>query len=111
VSQLRHLAASGVRRDIVLVFVASDAGQLVFRDDLAASGVPVVVFTPDDPGALPANWTWAGPDRIDAGHLARVVPDIGQRHAYVSGPPRLIADLAPALEKARGITTDAFSGY
>jgi hypothetical protein len=29
----------------------------------------------------------------------------------VSGPPRLIADLAPALEKARGITTDAFSGY
>jgi len=111
VSQLRHLTASGVRRDIVLVFAASDAGQLVFRDDLAASGVPVVVFTPDDPGALPANWTWAGPDRIDAGHLARVVPDLGQRHAYVSGPPRLIADLAPALEKARGITTDAFSGY
>jgi hypothetical protein len=33
------------------------------------------------------------------------------RHAYISGPPRLIADLAPALDKARSITTDAFSGY
>jgi hypothetical protein len=39
------------------------------------------------------------------------VPDLAARHAYISGPPGLIADLAPALEKARSITTDAFSGY
>jgi hypothetical protein len=38
------------------------------------------------------------------------VPDLAARHAYISGPPGLIADLAPALEKARSITTDAFRG-
>ena len=44
---------------------------------------------------------------LDAEGLQRVVPDLAGRHAYISGPPGLIADLAPALEKARSITTDA----
>ena len=39
------------------------------------------------------------------------VPDISARHAYVSGPAGLIAELAPALGRARSLTTDAFSGY
>ncbi|MBZ4485801.1 flavodoxin reductase [Microbacterium sp. cx-55] len=111
VSHLRHLAATGDRRDIVLVYVATDSSQIVFRDDIAASGVPVVVFTRDEPTALPAGWVWGGPERLDAAALARVVPDLENRHAYISGPPALIADLTPALQKARGITTDAFSGY
>jgi ferredoxin-NADP reductase len=111
VSQLRHLAATGDRRDVVLVYVATEASQIVFRDDIAAAGVPVVVFTRDEPSDLPAGWTWAGASRIDAESLARAVPDIAERHAYISGPPALIADLAPALQKARSLTTDAFSGY
>ena len=40
-----------------------------------------------------------------------MVPGLAARHAYISGPPRLIADLAPALQKARAVTTDAFAGY
>jgi glycine betaine catabolism B len=39
------------------------------------------------------------------------VPDLERRHAYASGPAALIADLAPAFEKAQSLTTDAFSGY
>lgn len=111
VSQLRHLTAVGERRDIVFVFVASDASQLVFRDDIAASGVPVIVFTKDEPDNLPVGWSWAGGIRIDHAALERFVPDLDARHAYVSGPPALIADLAPALAKSRSITTDAFAGY
>ncbi|MBN9181070.1 MAG: FAD-dependent oxidoreductase, partial [Microbacterium sp.] len=111
VSQLRHLSATGDVRDIVLVYVASDASELAFRADLEASGVRVVAFTRDEPAALPSTWAWAGGTRIDAAGLHREVPDLTQRHAYVSGPAGLIADLAPALEKARSITTDAFSGY
>ena len=111
VSQLRHLAATGERHDVVLVYVATEASQIVFQDDIAASGVPVLVFTRDQPATLPTGWTWAGASRIDAEALARVVPDLATRHAYISGPPALIADLAPALQKARSITTDAFSGY
>jgi len=111
VSQLRHLQARGQHRDIVLVYVASEAAELAFRDDIAASGVPVVVFTRDDPGPLPQNWQWARGVRLDAPGLLQVVPDLHARHAAISGPPRLIADLAPALERAKSVTTDAFSGY
>ena len=111
VSQLRHARLAGEDRDIVLVYVASESAELSFRDDLEASGVPVVVFTRDQPKDLPSNWFWARGIRLDAEGLLRVVPDIASRHAYISGPAALIADLAPALEQARSLTTDAFSGY
>jgi ferredoxin-NADP reductase len=112
VSQLRHLTATEQDRDIVLVYVASDAAELAFRDDIEASGVPVIVFTRDEPADLPGNWVWAGRGvRLDADGLLRMVPDISARHAYISGPPALIADLAPALDRARSLTTDAFAGY
>lgn len=111
VSQLRHLRLAGQERDIVLVYVASDAGELAFRDEIEESGIPVVVFTRDEPQDLPPHWRWARGVRLDAEGLQRVVPDISARHAFVSGPATLIADLAPALDKAASITTDAFSGY
>jgi ferredoxin-NADP reductase len=111
VSQLRHLGAAGLERDIVLVYVASDAAELAFRSEIEASGARVVVFTRDRPAGLPGHWQWAQGVRLDAEGLVRVVPDIASRHAYISGPAGLIAELAPALERARSITTDAFSGY
>ncbi|GAA3212140.1 FAD-dependent oxidoreductase [Microbacterium terregens] len=111
VSQLRHLRLAGEDRDVVLVYVAAEASELAFRDELEASGVPVVVFTRDRPQDLPRHWLWARGVRLDAEGLLQVVPDIAARHVYISGPAGLIADLAPALERARSITTDAFSGY
>jgi len=111
VSQLRHAQESGLDRDIVLVYVASDSSELAYRDEIAASGAHVIVFTRDQPADLPDHWVWARGVRLDADGLLRVVPDIASRHAYISGPAALIADLAPALERARSITTDAFSGY
>lgn len=111
ISQLRQLRAAGEDRDIVLVYVASDASELAYRSDLEASGIPVIVFTRDRPADMPANWMWARGVRLDAAGLLTIVPDISARHAYISGPAGLIAELAPALERARSITTDAFSGY
>lgn len=111
VSQLRHQRLSGEDRDIVFVYVASDAEELAFRQDLEDAGIPVIVFTRNEPATLPPHWRWAKGVRLDADGLLQVVPDIGARHAFISGPPGLIADLAPALEKARSLTTDAFSGY
>lgn len=111
VSQLRHLRLSGEDRDVVFVYVASGAEELAFREDLEAAGIPGIVFTRNEPASLPPHWRWARGVRLDADGLLQVVPDIGARHAYISGPAGLIADLAPALEKARSITTDAFSGY
>ncbi|WP_394685934.1 FAD-dependent oxidoreductase [uncultured Microbacterium sp.] len=111
VSQLRHLVATNQERDVVLVYVVSEASELAFRDEIAVSGIPVVVFSRDEPRDLPPRWVWAGPDRVDAEALLLAVPDIAQRSAYVSGPPRLISALAPALSKAKSLTTDAFAGY
>lgn len=111
VSQLRQLQAQGVQRDVVLVYVAAEAAELAFRDELEATGVHGIVFTRDEPAGLTPNWRWAQGVRLDAAGLERVVPDIAARHAFISGPPRLIADLAPALQKARSLTTDAFAGY
>jgi ferredoxin-NADP reductase len=111
VSQLRHAQEAALDRDIVLVYVASDSSELAYRDEIAASGAHVIVFTRDRPADLPDHWVWARGVRLDADGLLRVVPDIASRHAYISGPAALIADLAPALERARSITTDAFSGY
>lgn len=110
VSQLRQARASARGRDIVLVYVTSDA-ELLYRDEIEAAGVPVVVFTRAEPANLPAGWLWAGEVRLDAESLRRTVPDVERRHAYVSGAPGLIAELAPALGTARSLTTDAFSGY
>ena len=49
--------------------------------------------------------------QLAPGSLQQAVPDLAERHAFISGPPRLIADLAPALQQARSLTTDAFAGY
>jgi ferredoxin-NADP reductase/Na+-transporting NADH:ubiquinone oxidoreductase subunit NqrB len=111
VSQLNHARAAGLERDVVLVYVASDASELAYRDEIEASGARVIVFTRDRPADLPDHWVWAKGVRLDAEGLVRMVPDIASRHAYISGPAGLIAELAPALERARSITTDAFSGY
>ncbi|MDX2375840.1 flavodoxin reductase [Microbacterium sp. LRZ72] len=111
VSQLREMAARGESRDVVLVYSAGQAAELAFRDELAATGVPVIVVTRDDPSPLPAHWRRADGIRIDAAGLLREVPDLSARHAYVSGPPSLVADLSAALDRARSLTTDAFAGY
>ncbi|WP_040164843.1 ferredoxin--NADP reductase [Microbacterium gorillae] len=111
VSQLRADLSAAVRRDVVLVLVASSAAELIYVPELASTGARVIVVTPDDPGPLPEQWAWAGGARLDADGLSALVPDLGKRYAYVSGPPALIAALAPALRGARRVVTDAFAGY
>ncbi|MDQ4214469.1 FAD-dependent oxidoreductase [Microbacterium capsulatum] len=97
--------------DAVLVLVASSAQECAYLREVSGSGARIVVATPDRPDDLPPSVEWAGGDRLDGALLHRLVPDLDRRHAYVSGPPALIAELAPALRGARGVTTDAFAGY
>ncbi|GAA3670571.1 FAD-dependent oxidoreductase [Microbacterium marinilacus] len=110
VSQLRHLELTDRARDIVLVYVVSTGEELAYRDLLARTGIRVLVWSRDPIEGTPDGWqTETG--RLDAAGLAGAVRDIGSRHAYVSGPPALIAGLSPALRSARSVTTDAFAGY
>ncbi|MBA8815792.1 ferredoxin-NADP reductase [Microbacterium halimionae] len=111
ISQLRQMRLAGPKRDVVLVYVARTGEELAFREELESANIPVIVYSADDPNDLPRSWQWTGGQRLDAASLEVAVPDLASRHAFTSGPPALIADLAPALRKARGLTTDAFSGY
>ena len=111
ISQLRHLGTVGGRRDVVLVYLVRDVADLPFMNEISASGVPVVLAAPTRPDTLPDGWTWVGDRPLDEAGLTRVVPDLPNRRAFVSGSPAAIAQLTPALSAARSVTTDAFSGY
>lgn len=95
----------------MLVYLVRDVADLPFMDEISASGVPVVLAAPTRPDTLPDGWTWVGDRPLDEAGLTRVVPDLPNRRAFVSGSPAAIAQLTPALAAARSVTTDAFSGY
>ena len=112
-SQLRHLAASGERRDIVVVYAVREAGELAYGDLLAASGVPVIVVSPDRPAALPEGWAHLEGAYLDVSRLPDRVPRLAERVAYVSGPPAMVTALKRGLRRlgVRRITADYFTGY
>lgn len=107
VSQLR----SEPERDAVLLYVVSSVTELAYAEEIAATGARVIVVARDaSAGTVPAGWETVT-DRLTAASLPTLVSDLGSRHAMISGPPRLIAELAPALSDARSVRTDAFAGY
>jgi ferredoxin-NADP reductase len=112
-SQLAHDSELGHTRDIVVVYAVRDNEELGYSELLAASGVPVVLVSPSAPADLPAHWTWAGSGRITGDLLDSAVPALASRHAFVSGPPGLVADIRAALRarRVKRITADYFSGY
>ena len=123
-SQLRSLAAGGnlnpsaggtsagqPARDIVLIYAASSVDELAYAAELHGMGIRVLVCTPTDPQI--SGWTWLGSGLPDAQALARAVPDLARRAAYVSGSPSAVAAARTAVRGAggRSIRTDAFLGY
>jgi ferredoxin-NADP reductase len=105
-SQLRHEAA----RDVVLVYGASSPDEVPFAEELA--GVRVVLVCPERPGSLPEGWTYVQAPFLSGDIIAKAVPDLDRRRAYVSGPPAMVNAVRTALRKrCRGVKTDYFSGY
>jgi ferredoxin-NADP reductase len=105
-SQLRHDAA----RDAVLVYGASSPDEVPFAEELA--GVRVVLVCPAQPSSLPEEWTFVEAPYLSADLIAAAVPDLGERRAYVSGPPAMVNAVRADLKKrCRSLKTDYFSGY
>lgn len=105
-SQLRHEAG----RDAVLIYGAASPDEVPFVQELA--GARVVLVCPVRPDVLPDGWMHVEAPFLSAEIIAGAVPDIGDRKAYVSGPPAMVnavrADLASAC---RSVRTDYFTGY
>ncbi|WP_430591474.1 ferredoxin--NADP reductase [Humidisolicoccus flavus] len=113
---LSHLAEArkqGGALDSTLVLLLRAGEPVPFATQLAASGVTGIVIAPTAPEVLPAGWTYAGSERLDADRLRALVPDVRERVVYVSGAPRTVSTLAAASRKAgaRRVKTDAFAGY
>lgn len=112
VSRLRA-DGPGAGRDAVLVYGVTPGEGVPYRDELAASGVPVVLVTPDAPADLPDGWSHVAADRITDDVLRRAVPDLTGRRAWVSGPPAMVDAVRSTLRGlgVRRVRTDHFAGY
>lgn len=105
-SQLRH----DTGRDVVLVYGAASADEIPFADEL--DGVRVVLVCPERPASLPESWTYVAASVLSGRVIADAVPDLGQRRAYVSGPPAMVNAVRTDLKRrCVSVTTDYFSGY
>jgi ferredoxin-NADP reductase len=100
-------------RDAVLVLATGVSGRPPFADELEASGVRVVLFSPEPPSPLPAGWVVGGTGFPSAELIAAAVPDLDRRRVSISGPPTMVSSLGRALRAAgaRRIHRDVFSGY
>ncbi|MDN7122685.1 oxidoreductase [Nocardioides sp. ChNu-153] len=109
-SWLRSPEAEGL--DAVLVLGVPDADDVAYRDELVAAGVPVVLVAPGAPADLPPGWRHLPSAFLTADVVVDAVPDLGERTAYVSGPPAMVTAVAGGLRRrARKVRTDSFAGY
>jgi predicted ferric reductase len=85
-----------VQGDVVLVYRAEKAGDILFRDELETlarqRGVTIRYVLGDH--RLPAN-----AHLLSAGHLRSLVPDIASRDVYLCGPSGMIRLVKHALDK------------
>lgn len=97
-SQLASLAESGDQRDIVVIVVSSNPGELLYREVLDSAGARIVECTTE---------------QLTPDALRTIVPDLAKRRGYVSGAPSIVAAASTALRRAgvRRVRTDYFTGY
>jgi ferredoxin-NADP reductase len=128
---LAHLSdGSAGRRDTVLLYLARNASELAYADELKQSGARVIARLADgsappdfieDAAAGMENAGAAGIEaaaaapmaRLDGPALLRLVPDIARRTVFVSGSPASVGSLRRAAKQAgaRRIRVDSFAGY
>jgi len=113
IGQLEQAATESPRRDIVLVSAIASGEELAYGPELAATGFPVIVVSPDRPAALPEGFTWVEGAELTTEVVHDQVPDARERTALVSGAPVAVRDLKRALRGSgvRRVLTDTFIGY
>lgn len=97
-SQLASLAERGEQRDIVVLVISSNPGEVLYRDVLERAGARIVELAAD---------------QLTTDALLAAVPDLATRRGYVSGAPSIVAAARTALRRAgvRRVHTDYFAGY
>lgn len=113
ISHIETLRKKRERRDIVLVYGAPDIHEVAYFDELADSGIKVVVALGEGTAAQHDNIQLEVSPHIDLPLLQRTVPDFAERMAYISGPPAMVDAVKSGLKKhgVKHIKTDYFTGY
>jgi ferredoxin-NADP reductase/Na+-translocating ferredoxin:NAD+ oxidoreductase RnfD subunit len=115
-SMLKYLLDTKQHRDIVLIYAARTAEDIVYKEVLSEAQAQLgikTVYALTDATALPPNWTgYSG--RLDAPMLLAAVPDYGERTFYLSGPSDMVRAHEHVLRqmgvKRRRIKRDFFPG-
>ncbi|BCW67655.1 hypothetical protein NicSoilB4_24180 [Arthrobacter sp. NicSoilB4] len=109
---MAQLSGNAADRDVVLLYLAKNAGELAYAEELERTGARVIARLADG-SVPPAFMQDAGAARIDGAALKELVPDVAGRDVYVSGSPASVRSLRTAARRAgaRRIHVDSFSGY
>lgn len=112
ISQLRHLAKIQEQRDITLIYAVATTDEIAYADALQQSGAKIVVVSGTINQRVP-GWHYVELPQLDIGVIREHVPDIQERHVYISGPPAMVNGLKQTFKQAQAkrIKTDFFSGY
>lgn len=103
------LVEKGEHRDIELIYAAGYKKDLMFLDILASAGIRTNILLSQDvvPG-IPRG-------HLELAKIQSIVPSIPRRQIYISGPEKLVNELATVLIKqgflAAQIIRDGFPGY
>ena len=115
-SMIKYLIDTKERRDIVLLYAASDPEHLAYVDlfEQARSNLginTIYVLSDYREGKVPSSVN----GRITRQSIQRLVPDFGERRFYISGPLALTENVREDLDELgvsrANIKIDFFSGY
>jgi ferredoxin-NADP reductase len=102
-------------RDMILLYVSSEPHGFTYGEvfqEAARVGLKVIYIL--SASEIPTDWKWEK-GHIDQALLMRLIPDVGSRYCYISGPNAMVSKTKKILIKSgvrrRHIKTDYFSGY
>lgn len=113
ISHLLYLKVQQERRDVVLLYSVSSITDLAYVDVIRESGIRAIVFTQTNEPLHVPSWTLVNDRYLTKAAIERLLPDVAERTAYVSGPPDMVDAAKSALKQLRveHIVTDYFTGY
>lgn len=100
-------------RNTVLVYSVNNPDEIAYKKILVRSGIKVIIVTREKIKDLPQNWKQVREHRISQALVAKAIPDVATRRAYISGPTPFVGAAKKALRSLRvkHIKTDYFVGY
>jgi len=113
IGHLQYLKSIAQTRDIILIYAVGNIEEVAYKSLLKSMGIKVYIVSAT-PGRIDAKgWKVIGSPQVTKEIIEKIVPDISERIAYVSGPPFMVRGVKSHLKSlaAKRVKTDYFTGY